>query len=189
MADDASSTYRPQRQAAARNREAILRTAHELFAADPAVSMNEIAKRAGVGAGTLYRHFPSREALLLEAYAHEVERLSASVGDVIAEHDAASEAFVDWFERLAAFIRVKHGLGDALDGAAAQRAIDATYAPVTAAIGALLGALVAEGHAAPGHDPADVLLLMSFLWRLPNDDAGRAQGRRITETVLDGLRP
>ena len=68
-------TYGTQRRAAARNRVAILEVAHELLAESAAVSMNEIAKRAGVGAGTLYRHFPTREDLILAVYRHDVQKL------------------------------------------------------------------------------------------------------------------
>jgi AcrR family transcriptional regulator len=184
---DATSGYGTQRAAAARNRAAILTAAHELFAADPAASTNEIAKRAGVGAGTLYRHFPTRESLVLAVYQHDVERLVASVDRVLSERPTAKDAFVAWFETLAEYIRVKHGLGEALHGAAIQDAINATYAPVTAAVAKLLDACVAEGSVTPGHDPADVLLLMGFLWRTAPGDAGAAQRHRVTATVFEGL--
>ncbi|MDR1387938.1 MAG: TetR/AcrR family transcriptional regulator [Propionibacteriaceae bacterium] len=184
----ASTGYETQRAVATRNRAAILAVAQELLEADPAASTNEIAKRAGVGAGTLYRHFPSRAELILAVYQGDVERLVGSVDDVLAAHSSALAAFVAWFEQLAAYVRVKHGLGEALHTAAAQDVIDATYAPVTAAVGRLLDACVAEGSVAPGHDPADVLLLMGFLWRVAPGDAGVAQGRRLTAVVLDGIR-
>lgn len=76
--------YGTQRAAAARNRAVILDAAHDLLADNPNASMNEIAKRAGVGAGTLYRHFPTREDLLLAAYRHDVQRLVDSVADRLA---------------------------------------------------------------------------------------------------------
>ena len=80
--DGAASTYRAQRKAAERNHAAILEVARELLAASPTVSMNEIAKRAGVGAGTLYRHFPAREDLILAVYRHDVQRLTDSVDEL-----------------------------------------------------------------------------------------------------------
>lgn len=180
-------TYRTQRKAAARNRAAILEAAHELLAESAGVSMNEIAKRAGVGAGTLYRHFPAREDLILAVYRHDVGKLVDSVDDVLAAHSPL-EAFTAWFETLAAYIRVKHGLGEALHNAAIQNAIDETYAPVVAAVTRLLEACVADNSVRRGLDPADVLLLMGYLWRVAPDDDGVSQGRRLTEIVLDGIR-
>ncbi|MEU0533799.1 TetR/AcrR family transcriptional regulator [Amycolatopsis tolypomycina] len=180
-------TYGTQRKAAARNRVAIIEAAHELFAQNPLVPLSEVAKRAGVGAGTLYRHFPTREDLILGAYQHDIERLTATADDVLARHSSAKAAFVEWFETLSAYIRIKHGLGDALHSAAAQELISASWAPVTAAVKKLVDACVAEGAIAPGHDPADVIMLMSFLWRVANNDEGAAQGRRLIAAVFDGL--
>ena len=179
--------YDTQRSAAARNRAAILDVAHTLFEQSPSVSMNEIAKRAGVGAGTLYRHFPTREDLLLAVYRHDVQRLVDSVDDVLAAHPPV-EALVVWFETLAGYVRVKHGLGEALHGAAAQDVINETYAPVTAAVATLLEACVAEGTVRADARPEDVLLVMGFLWRVPPTDDGVAQGRRLVAIVLDGIR-
>ncbi|HET6711384.1 TetR/AcrR family transcriptional regulator [Amycolatopsis sp.] len=181
-------TYGTQRKAAARNRVAIIEAAHELFAQNPLVPLSEVAKRAGVGAGTLYRHFPTREDLILGAYQHDIERLTATADDVLTRHSSAKSAFIEWFETLSAYIRIKHGLGDALHSAAAQELISASWAPVTAAVKKLVDACVAEGSIAPGHDPADVIMLMSFLWRVANNDDGAAQGRRLIAAVFEGLR-
>lgn len=180
-------TYGTQRRAAARNRVAIIEAAHELFADHPSVPLSEVAKRAGVGAGTLYRHFPTREDLILAAYQHDIERLTTTADDVLARHSSARAAFVEWFETLAGYIRIKHGLGDALHSAAAQDVIDATWAPTTAAVRKLVDACVAEGTIAAGHDPADIIMLMSFLWRVGNDEQGAAQGRRLIAAVFAGL--
>lgn len=123
--------------------------------------LSEVAKRAGVGAGTLYRHFPTREDLILAAYEHDIERLTTTADEVLARHSSAKAAFVEWFETLAAYIRIKHGLGDALHSA--------------------------EGTIAAGHDPADIIMLMSFLWRVANNDEGAAQARRLIAAVFFGL--
>ena len=151
-ASQTPATYGTQRKAAARNRVAILEVAHELLAESAAVSMNEIAKRAGVGAGTLYRHFPTREDLILAVYRHDVQKLVDSVDEVLATHPPL-EAFTTWFETLAAYIRVKHGLGEALHKAAIQNAINETYAPVVAAVTKLLDACVADNSVRGGLDP------------------------------------
>lgn len=178
----------PVRADALRNREHILQVAHEAFAESGTTSLNVIAKRAGVGAGTLYRHFPTREDLILAVYRRDVQRLVDSVPDVLASH-APLDAFRVWFHTLADYVRVKHGLGEALHTAAVQDAVNQTYAPVTAAVGVLLRACEEDGSMRGGLDPADVLLLMGFLWRVGPGQDGREQARRIMELVIEGLRP
>lgn len=178
----------PVRADALRNREHILQVAHEAFAESGTTSLNVIAKRAGVGAGTLYRHFPTREDLILAVYRRDVQRLVDSVPDVLASH-APLDAFRVWFHTLADYVRVKHGLGEALHTAAVQDAVNQTYAPVTAAVGVLLRACEEDGSMRGGLDPADVLLLMGFLWRVGPGQDGRQQARRIMELVIEGLRP
>jgi AcrR family transcriptional regulator len=166
---------------AQQNRDHILRVAHDAFAESGSTSLNEIAKRAGVGPGTLYRHFPNREMLILAVYRHEV-------GQVLAEHEPL-DAFRVWFETLADYVRLKHGLGEALYTAAAQDVVNETYAPVTAAVAQLLRACEERGQVRPGLEPGDVLLLMGFMWRVGPEPAGREQARRILDMVIDGFRP
>ncbi|MFG1606736.1 TetR/AcrR family transcriptional regulator [Actinoplanes sp. NPDC049265] len=184
MSTEGHMTYGTQRQAAARNRATILETAHELLAASPRASMNEIAKRAGVGAGTLYRHFPTRESLLLAVYRHDVDRIIAAVDDALSAGPAI-DAFVAWFEQLAGYLRLKHGLGEAFYSATSPELISESSASITAAVGRLLDACAAEGSMRAGLDPYDILLLMGFLWRVGTEE----EGRRLTALVLDGLRP
>ena len=184
--DETTRTYETQRKAAERNHAAILEVAHDLLASSPTASMNEIAKRAGVGAGTLYRHFPTREELILAVYRHDMQKLADSVDELLKTHSPL-DAFVTWFETLAAYIRIKHGLDQALHSAAIRSAIDESYAPVAAAVARLLDACVADGSVRPGLAADDVLLLMGFLWRLPPGDDGREQGRRIMQIVFNGI--
>jgi AcrR family transcriptional regulator len=172
---------------AAKNREHILTVAQDAFAESGETSLNVIAKRAGVGAGTLYRHFPTREALILAVYQHDVQRLVDSVPHLLRKQQPLN-AFRAWFETLADYIRVKHGLGEALHTAAVQDAINATYAPVIGAIGALLTACAADGSIRPDLDPDDVLILMSFMWRTEHSPAGKRQARRVMDLAIDGMR-
>ena len=178
----------PQRSDALKNREAILQVAHDALAESPGASLNSIAKRAGVGPGTLYRHFPTREALILEVYRHDVDRLVDSVPDVLAAH-APLDALRQWFTTLAAYVRLKHGLGDALNTAAAQEVVSATSVSVTDAVGRLLDACECAGEVRPGLDPGDVIMLMSCLWRTPEGPDGAAQAERLLELAIDGFRP
>jgi AcrR family transcriptional regulator len=177
----------PRRSDALRNRERILSVAYPAFRDDPQVSLNTIAKLADVGPGTLYRHFPTREDLILALYQHEVQAVVDSVPQVVAERDPL-DALRVWFLTLAEYVRLKHGLGEALHSAAAQNVINDTYAPVTAAVGQLLHAAEQAGQVRSGLDPADVLLLMGFLWRVGPGEAGGQQAERILEIVIQGLR-
>jgi AcrR family transcriptional regulator len=183
IVDGAGSRVRADAQ---RNREHILQVAHDAFAESGTTSLNEIAKRAGVGPGTLYRHFPTREALILAVYRRDVQRLVDSVDDLLRTH-APLDAFRVWFHTLADYIRVKHGLGEALHSAAVQDAINETYAPVVTAVGRLIDACAADGSLRSDVDPADVLLLMGFLWRAADGPEGKNQARRIMNLVVEGL--
>ncbi len=169
------------------NRERILAVAYPAFAGDPRVSLNAIAKLAGVGAGTLYRHFPTREDLILAVYRQEVQALVEAVPGILGQYPPL-DALRVWFLRLAGFVRVKHGLGEALQTAAAQDAVSETEAPVTEAIGVLLRACEKAGDVRPGLEPADVLVLMGFLWRVGPGDAGEQQARRLLDLAIRGLR-
>jgi AcrR family transcriptional regulator len=172
---------------AQRNRARILEVAHPALADDPNVSLNTVARLAGVGAGTLYRHFPNREALLLAVYQEEIDSLVAAVEPMLAEQPPL-DAFRTWVRRLAADLRIKHGLGEALTSPAAQAAMDANTAPVTDAIGRFLEAAAARGDVASGADPGDVLLLLGALWRVPADAAGLERADRMLEMVIGSLR-
>jgi AcrR family transcriptional regulator len=169
------------------NRERILAVAYPAFADDPRVSLNTIAKLAGVGAGTLYRHFPAREDLILAVYRQEVQSLVAAVHDIVTEYPPV-QALRVWFLKLADLVRVKHGLGEALQTAAAQDVVNATYDPITEAVGVLLAACERSGDVRPGLDPADVLLMMGFLWRVGPGDTGERQAQRVLDLAIHGLR-
>jgi hypothetical protein len=124
----------------------------------------------------------------LAVYQHDARRLVDSVPAVLARHEPA-DAFRVWFRTLADYVKVKHGLGEALHTAAAKDAINATYAPVVSAVAALLEACAADGSMRHGLDPDDVLLLMGFMWRVADSAAGRRQADRMMELVIEGLRP
>lgn len=187
MSEETPVAYGTQRTAAARNRVAIIGAAHRLFAKDPLVPLSDVAKLAGVGIGTLYRHFPTREDLILAAYQQDIDQLTRSAEEMLARHESAKAAFIAWFENLAGYIRLKHGLGDALHSAAAQKVVAESWGPASAAVGVLVDACVAEGTIAPGHDPADLIMLMSFLWRVAPNEEGVAQGRRLIAAVFHGI--
>jgi len=168
------------------NRERILSVAYKAFADDPDVSLNTIGKLAGVGAGTLYRHFPTREDLILAVYRQELQSMVDSVHDLVAEYPPL-EALRVWFLRLADFARVKHGLGEALQTAAGKDVAAEADTPVTEAVAVLLQACEKAGEVRPGLEAADVLLLMGFLWSRAAGDAGEQQARRVLDLAISGL--
>src|SRR6478609_1150457 len=98
-----------KRSDARRNRDAILAAALEALSESPDASLNAIAKRAGVANATLYRHFPTREALVLASYQYEVGRLVDAADSLLRRH-APLDALGRWVDRLAHYAVTKHGL-------------------------------------------------------------------------------
>jgi AcrR family transcriptional regulator len=172
---------------AAKNREHILAVARDALRESGDASLISIARRAGVGPGTLYRHFPTREALIAAVYKDDVERLVRSVPQVLAEH-APLDAFRVWFRTLADFVQLKRGLGEALQAPVLQEEINSAYAPVVSAVGELIAACAADGSMREGLNPEDVLLLMSFMTRVEPTPAAAARADRAMELAIYGLR-
>jgi len=172
------------RSDARENRARILQVAREAFAEGGDVSMNQIAQRAGVGPGTLYRNFPTREALVLAIYQHEVDRLVGSVPELLATLPPL-EALRQWTVDLVAAMRKKHGLGDALSPGAHQTITEQTYGPVIAAITQLLDAGKKDGTIRPDADPRDFLQLTGALWRAASGPEDRSPS--MLALILDGL--
>ncbi len=173
------------RSDARENRARILEAARLALAEDGETSMNQIAQRAGVGAGTLYRNFPTREALVLAVYEGEVERLVASVPALLSTL-APLEALRRWTIDLVGAMRKKHGLGDALSPSVKQSVSERSYEPVLAAITQLLDAGKNDGTIRPDADPGDFLQLTGALWRAATGPKDRSQ--RMLGIILDGLR-
>ncbi|MEU2674755.1 helix-turn-helix domain-containing protein [Streptomyces sp. NPDC007164] len=107
-------TRRPRRTDARLNRERLIATAQEVFAeAGPEASLNEVARRAGVGPGTLYRHFPSRSALLTAVLRDRIETLCELAG-ALSSSESADAALAKWLRAFLVHARVNQGLGGAL---------------------------------------------------------------------------
>ncbi|GAA1512727.1 TetR/AcrR family transcriptional regulator [Sphaerisporangium rubeum] len=179
------SSQRPEplRTVARRNRDRILEVARDALAASGDASLNSIARKAGVGPATLYRHFPTRESLMLAVHRQDVEQLVSLATVLLAGHPPL-DALRLWLDRLAHYARIKHGVADVLRAATGD---PAAGAPLTGALAVLLEACDRAGVIRPGMGPADVLLLTAFLWH-PDPPPGRDQARRLLAVTLDGLR-
>ncbi len=180
------STPEIKRADARRNREKLLLAATELFAASGnSVSLDAVAKRAGVGIGTLYRHFPTRDALVEAAYRNEVAQLCEAAGERLAEHQA-DVALAEWMDRFVSYSTAKKGMRDALQSVVAGGSdlfADAR-GQIVGAIALLLAAGVADGTLRPDVDAEDVMRAMGAVWLIDDED----QARRLLRLLMDGLR-
>ncbi len=182
MAEDADK-LRADAQA---NRDRILDAARDALAADPDVSLNAIAKAAGVGAGTLYRHFPSREALLVGVYRKEIDALVDLAPVLLAKHKPL-QAFRLWCDRFAQAGRVKHGIADTLHAAISDHDLQETYRLLVAAVRRLMEACESAGEIGSGVSSEDVLVLLSCVLRISPTSEGKAQVKRILALILHAL--
>ncbi|MFG1466187.1 TetR/AcrR family transcriptional regulator [Xanthobacter sp. DSM 24535] len=177
---------RRRRADALANRDRILDVARATLTADPDASLSAIAKAAGVGQGTLYRHFPTREALVLDVYRREIDEIVTLAGTLLAEHPPL-RSFQLWCERLAEFGRVKHAVADMLHAAISDNDIHETYWPMVGAVRQLLEACEGSGEIRSGSDAEDVLTLLSVLGTVPSTSVGKARANRLIALVFLGL--
>jgi AcrR family transcriptional regulator len=170
------------------NREAILAVATEALMESADISMNAVAKRAGVGNATLHRNFPTRDALILAVYRNEVEQLAANAFELLEEHDP-SDALERWVGRLAQYAMTKRGLAGALQAAAysEEEHFAETYDPIADALTALLHAGVSAELIRDDVDAHDVLLALAGLWQMNPQGDWQGQARRLYDIVLGGI--
>src|ERR1700744_3487694 len=124
---------------AAGNRARIIPAAREAVASGSEVKLNAIARQAGVGQGTLYRHFPTREDLLAEVYREDVDELVAAAPALLAEHPPLTAPAL-WFDRVAGYARVKRGVFAAVEAGVSQALAAHSLGPIGAALTLLLDA-------------------------------------------------
>ena len=160
--------------------------ARDALATDPAASLNSIAKAAGVGAGTLYRHFPSRGALVLGVYRKEIDELVALAPWLLTQH-APLQALRMWCDRLATSGRMKHGVADILHAAKSEQDVQETYQLMLGAVRQLMEACEGSGEIRHGVDAEDFLLLLEFVWQIPPTPAGEARVKGLLALVFRGL--
>jgi AcrR family transcriptional regulator len=179
-----------RRSDARRNRDAILAAALVALTESPEASLNAIAKRAGVANATLYRHFPTREELVLATYQREVGKL-VDAAEVLMQEQPPIDALRSWVDRLAGYAVTKHGLADALRKATSpghDLSSTSTYDAIVGALDRLLQANISAGTLRPDLDADDVILALAGLWQLDPASDWKRQAQRLYEIVLGGLR-
>ena len=172
------------------NREKLVGAAATLFAsAGVAVPLEAVAKQAGVGIGTLYRHFPTRDALVEAVYRQEIDRLCSAADELLRIHrpDVALE---EWMRRFVTYAAAKRGMSSALQSIVASNAelYASTRDRLLTAIASLLGAAVAAGTVRADMAPEDVLQAMSGVWLIPDGEGWNARAQRLLQLLMDGLR-
>ncbi|GAA1329046.1 TetR/AcrR family transcriptional regulator [Actinocatenispora thailandica] len=179
---------RPLRADAQRNRDRLLTAAATAFARDSGASLDSIARDAGVGIGTLYRHFPTREALVEATYRNELNRLCDAADELLTDQppDVALRA---WMDRLIDYMAAKHGMADALRAliAAGGNPFAASRSRLTAALTTLLDAGVEQGLLRGEVAADDILVGLSGLAMHAAPDR-RDQLGRLLDLLMDGLR-
>lgn len=182
---------RPARADARRNRERLLAVARDAFTAtDGKAPLDAIAREAGVGIGTLYRHFPTREALVEAIYASELDAVVTSAPALLSElpPEAALRA---WMDRYAAFLPTKRSISDTLRAGWASGAIatPATRERITAAIAVFLGAGVQSGSLRSDVEPDEVTMMLLGVFLSTTASNSPELTGRLLDLVVDALRP
>jgi len=175
---------------ARRNRDKLLAAAAQAFANDgPDVPLETIAARAGVGIGTLYRHFPNRDALVAAAYLGEVDALCAAARELL-QSLPADQALRAWADRFADYIATKRAMGHALRSAAGSDSplFAETRERIVGTLAQLLEAGAKAGSLRADVDPKDVMRVVNGIWYLPDGPEWRADVGRMLDLVIDGLR-
>jgi AcrR family transcriptional regulator len=176
-----------RRSDAVDNRNRIIAAARAVVASSPDFKLNAVAKEAGVGQGTLYRHFPTRESLLSEVYRQDVDVLVESAPTLLAEH-APLDALRLWFDRVASYAEIKRGVFAAVEANVWQGLSANSLGPIGDAVDTLLAAGRTDGTIRDDVDARDVILLIGYLTRVEADEWDH-RARRLLGVVLDGLRP
>jgi AcrR family transcriptional regulator len=174
---------------AQRNIDALLQSAVAVFATSGVnAPVREIAEKAGVGVGTVYRHFPQRADLIAAVFRREMDACADAAPLLAAEYEPF-EALANWMQRYAAFVATKRGLANALhSGDPAYDALPAYFDQrLRPAVRALLESAVAAGEVRTDVDADDIVSAVSSLCMSGRDD-GSAHARRMVALLVDGLR-
>jgi AcrR family transcriptional regulator len=182
---------RKPRTDAQRNRARILEVAKGAFTRFGAnASLDDIATQAGVGPGTLYRHFPTRGALIEGVYRTEVEKLAAAERK-FAETMSPMEALRTWMLLFVDYIATKQIIAPALNAAVGghSKVIEASYAPIHEAIHALVKRAIKSGDIRKDLDPVDLLRALIGVAYMSASPDWQQSARRLVDILISGSRP
>ena len=183
------STRKP-RADAVRNRERVLEAAKAVFSAGGAeASLEAVARAAGVGIGTLYRHFPTREALFEAVYRREVQQL-ADLAEQLKHEPQPVEALRRWLRSNVKFVATKKGMSAALALATDKNSELFSYSfdRLTRAVSALLDRAIAAGEIRDDISPEDVLRALVGMCYMHDQPGWQASVLRLVDVFVDGLR-
>jgi AcrR family transcriptional regulator len=181
---------RPMRADARRNREQLLEVASDAFReCGVDASLEEIARRAGVGIGTLYRHFPSRDALLEAVFRRDVEQVADSAEELLRELPP-DRALDEWMRSFVNYVAGKKGLATHLKTVLSADSPLFVYAHerMNASMRGLVLAAAAAGAIREDVDPADLLRALSGVCLAADEPGWQEQACRICSLLMDGLR-
>ena len=182
---------RPPRADAQRNRERILEVAKKAFTRSGAdVSLDDVAKQSGVGPGTLYRHFPTRDALLEAVYRTEVERLAGAEKE-FARTLAPVEALQAWMMLFVDYIATKQLIAAALNTLVGgpSKLFEASGGQISGAIHSLVQRAIDSGDIRPDIDPLDLLRALVGVSNVASVPDWPASARRLVQILIAGSRP
>jgi AcrR family transcriptional regulator len=182
---------RKPRVDAQRNRERILEVAKEAFQRSGAnASLDDISRQACVGAGTLYRHFPTREALLEEVYRTEFEKLAAAEKE-FAETKPPIEALRAWMLLFVDYIATRQIIAPALNASIGEdcRDFETSGARILSAINSLVGRAIKSGEIRSDLDPLDLLRALVGVSNVASAPDWPQSAKRLVEILITGSRP
>jgi len=182
---------RKPRADAQRNRKLILEIAKNAFTRSGAnISLDDVARQAGIGAGTLYRHFPTREALLEAVYRSEVEKLAAAERK-FAEAMPPIEALRAWMLLFVDYIAAKKIIAPALNTVVGgpSKLFENSGALIKGAIHALVERAIESGDIRPDLDPLDLLRALVGVSNVASGPDWAQSARRLVQILIAGSRP
>ncbi len=180
---------RKPRADAIRNRERVLEAAKAVFSAGgPDASLEAVARTAGVGIGTLYRHFPTREALFEAVYRREVQQL-ADLAQQLKKETQPVEALRHWMRSNVKFVATKKGMSAALALAAYKNSelFSSSFEQLKQAVGGLLDRAIAKGEIREDISPEDLLRALVGMCYMHDQPGWQASVLRLVDVFIDGL--
>ena len=188
MEEGGASGTRKQRADAVRNRLRLLATAKAVFAEKGSdASLDEIAQIAGVGAGTLYRHFPTRDALIRAVYRNETEQLVAAAARLAESHSPA-EAFREWLLLFFDFVATKHGMQELLNSilGGTDDLRTESMMQIDGAVSKLVSGAKASGDIRPDIEPKDLMLALAGAAKYSPASERAQTAKRLVDILIAG---